>query len=388
MKDKLRSSVRGANRGEAISPEILNYSSSVITPTNDVSDKISKMMPDFGVIKNTGIIKNTESFAESKKILGNFKNALHNLSSDAFTSNTPPTVVNNTDIENGKGGLDAVVDQLDTVVSFMRKAGIEVPQAYIDFLYLVRPKTVGSPDVQIETSTPLYKIVGLDENGNVKVEVDEKLQLKRGKTSLTLPNTLKQTVDNSSTINTEFVSGMKEWLQNKVHVAGSLEKVSPGEWLDFQKNLWNRLNKQKNQESDDDVTANDTENIINEVENGFTYATASNFIQNDPITKKPFTFNVDSSAPSFHVKGGDVKIEGMSSVKEEDIKNYLGIDDKGILRRIEIPQSVNKNAYEIRLKILEDSIEFLKYQGDGKRATTDTVLDVANKFYKFVENRR
>jgi len=54
-------------------------------------------------------------------------------------------------------------------------------------------------------------------------------------------------------------------------------------------------------------------------------------------------------------------------------------------------QTVNKNAYEIRESILEKSIDVVKLSngivlGDIK-LTTEKILEVASKFYEFVENK-
>jgi hypothetical protein len=69
----------------------------------------------------------------------------------------------------------------------------------------------------------------------------------------------------------------------------------------------------------------------------------------------------------------------------------------------EIVKTVNRNAYEIREGVLGMAIDFLRWQTDnlmvltreskGKLIiedipTSDTVLEVAKKFYSFVENRR
>ncbi len=67
-------------------------------------------------------------------------------------------------------------------------------------------------------------------------------------------------------------------------------------------------------------------------------------------------------------------------------------------------KTVNKNAYEIRGDVLKMSLEFFKWQtemkiqidgenglkldGNTLNPTTDNVLEIAQKFYKFVENRR
>lgn len=71
----------------------------------------------------------------------------------------------------------------------------------------------------------------------------------------------------------------------------------------------------------------------------------------------------------------------------------------------QIVQSVNKNAYEIRSDVLQKALEWVRWQTDtsltvadrngsnqglrpAQLPSSDQVLDIARKFYAFVENRR
>ena len=58
----------------------------------------------------------------------------------------------------------------------------------------------------------------------------------------------------------------------------------------------------------------------------------------------------------------------------------------------ESKQSVNKNAYEIRTDVLAMALDFMRWRGDKnmlpQTVSSDDILEVAQKFYKFVENRR
>lgn len=58
----------------------------------------------------------------------------------------------------------------------------------------------------------------------------------------------------------------------------------------------------------------------------------------------------------------------------------------------EIVKPSNKNAYEIRADILSQALSWVQYKHNVapqiKSPTDDDVLDVAQKFYKFVENKR
>lgn len=49
-------------------------------------------------------------------------------------------------------------------------------------------------------------------------------------------------------------------------------------------------------------------------------------------------------------------------------------------------KSTNKNAYEIRADILAMAVDWVKSHGTNK--SDDEVLNIAQKFYRFVENRR
>lgn len=59
-------------------------------------------------------------------------------------------------------------------------------------------------------------------------------------------------------------------------------------------------------------------------------------------------------------------------------------------------KTVNSNAYEIRLDILKEAIQFLSWKTECDKVngqynhvpSSDEALELANKFYKFVENRR
>jgi hypothetical protein len=59
------------------------------------------------------------------------------------------------------------------------------------------------------------------------------------------------------------------------------------------------------------------------------------------------------------------------------------------------PNFTNKNAYELRTDILSMALDWVRYKGEVQHATgpfaaatDEDVLSTAQKFYKFVENRR
>lgn len=334
-KDKLRSSIRGASKGEGISSEILNYSSSVVDPKEtpeEISDKISKLVPDMKSILGTGLIKNTESFKESKNILVNFKEGLAN-------SSSKPTQYDYTWQEpDGRPALEQTIDSLQKVVENMLRAGLEVPPIYRDFLHTVRPPKPEPIDVQILEKPPLFKITGLDENGEVKVETDTPLVLKKGKSEIALTHEkLINTLFNSQKVDCKIVKEMQSWIKNNLHRVDSLEKIDDNEWNKLRTTINDYFNKQNSiKKNTENITSDDVDDIIEELEN-------------------------------------ELLEEPTKKVEETKVK-------------IEVPKSINLNAYEIRLQILKEALEWVKHNKNTNK--TDDVLDVANKFYKFVEQRK
>jgi hypothetical protein len=88
----------------------------------------------------------------------------------------------------------------------------------------------------------------------------------------------------------------------------------------------------------------------------------------------------------------DIKINGLKTSNTDDVEGYVAIDKNNVLRKIEIPKTVNQTGFEIRLEILTQAINFMKFQNDLKPGssipTTDDVITICNKFYGFVEGKR
>ena len=92
--------------------------------------------------------------------------------------------------------------------------------------------------------------------------------------------------------------------------------------------------------------------------------------------------------------GETISVGGKIVLNKKSIKKFIGLEP---LKRDVKPSEVEsdfsqkkqpvagRNAYEIRSDILFMAIEFLNKQDD---ATSDDVIDLAKKFYQFVENRR
>lgn len=307
-----------ALKKESRLPEAFTYSGSVIDPKespSEISDKISKMMPDMGVIRATGIIKNTNSFKESKQILGSFRTALQNSSPGTFDEHKPDYSYEEPD---DRSALERSVDSLQKVVQNMLKAGIEVPPIYKDFLHATRPYEPPQ-ELEVVNQPPLFKITGLDENGEVIVKTDTPIVLKKGKTEIALTQEkLTDTVVNSQKVDCKSFRELHDWVKQNVHRAGSMEKISDNEWNKLRESIVEIYNK--------------------------------------------------------HVDLGNNELNGEVKLKEESTV------------KIEVPKSINLNAYEIRLQVLKESLEWVKNKQNLNR--TEDVLDVANKFYKFVENRK
>lgn len=322
MKEKFRARIVGS-----FPAEDTEFSSSIQATTenlDEVSEKIAAMMPKMGVIKATGIIKQTKSFEESKQILDNFKAAMENSPDGAFEEREEPPKEEEKD---DRSALEQATDRLFNVVDLMLKAGIKVPSIYKDFLYSVRPPQIPKREVDIEKSKPLFAITGLDENGNVRLETDTDITIKRGKLAINLKEEkLRKTLEDSQKVDTKNVREMKEWIACKVKEAGSFEAISDNTWNQLRKNMKEKWTVQEEE--------------------------------------KP---NPDIQAPEY-----EVLTEGGSVEKPK-----------------EVIQSVNKNAYEIRLEILKKAIDLARLQkGPTAVPTEEEIVGVASKLYKFVENKR
>lgn len=148
---------------------------------SEISEKISKMLPDMGVIKKTGILKNTESHKESKKIINNFQNGLKNMTEDDI-----PKYNYEWEKSDNRNALDQATDSIYRVVGNMVRAGIDVPQIYRDFLHSVRPPKKQDEEIAVESKPPLYSIQGLDECGQVNIKTQIPLEIKKGNTTIVL----------------------------------------------------------------------------------------------------------------------------------------------------------------------------------------------------------
>lgn len=214
----------------------------------------------------------------------------------------------------------------------MIKAGIEVPDVYKDFLNLVRPDQNKPKEIEILKKPPLFKIEGLDENGAVKVKTENPVIIKKGNTEISL----------------------------------TYEKLTKPLGL-----LLNKTESVNNDVKEDkDVTSDDIDGILKELE--------------DEIVNPN-----NSPEVGLTIQSGNVTIENMKKASEDDITNFIGIDEKGVLKKIEIPSSVNKNAYELRndiLKLSTESVNRIKEYKNLEEHTKD-VLITATKYYEFVENK-
>lgn len=68
-------------------------------------------------------------------------------------------------------------------------------------------------------------------------------------------------------------------------------------------------------------------------------------------------------------------------ISEEALKDNNALYSYGITNQ-EVLKTVNLNAYEIRLQVLKEAINWVKLH------PTEDVMDVAGRFYRFVENKR
>lgn len=86
-------------------------------------------------------------------------------------------------------------------------------------------------------------------------------------------------------------------------------------------------------------------------------------------------------------KKSPVRIETYEQLEKyfNSIKDSDDSIDENVISASERIQTVNKNAYEIRLEILKEAIQ---WSHRNSMATEQDVLNTAKKFYSFVENRR
>ncbi len=323
------------------------YSSSITATTEnleEISEKIAKMVPDMTAIKSSGIIKQTESFKQSKQILNNFKTTMNHLPDGLFTPNKELSKVEEKD---NRSPLEQATDNLNTVVTLMIKAGIKVPQIYKDFLYSVRPPIV-SNDINIEKSSPLFSITGLDENGNVKIETDTNIEIRKGNKKIKLKEEkLIKTLKDGELVDTKNVKKMRDWISHKIKEAGSLEKIKDEDW--------NKLRDYIKEKCNDKMFCNDNSDTNLDTDNNI---------------EKLFSLE----------KEAHEKVERENKLKE---RVYQESENKEIL------QTVNKNAYEIRLEVLREAIQLVKLKkGPTIAPTEEEILTIASKLYKFVENKR
>ena len=118
---------------------------------------------------------------------------------------------------------------------------------------------------------------------------------------------------------------------------------------------------------------------------------------------------VITPAPDIILKKGntELKIKKAASFVQKSADRH-SIETNNIppvIQESSIVQSVNKNAYEIRSDVLQKALDWIKWHtdtsisiadrngSDKKLHSTqlpdsDQVLDIAKKFYTFVENRR
>lgn len=82
----------------------------------------------------------------------------------------------------------------------------------------------------------------------------------------------------------------------------------------------------------------------------------------------------------------------------------LSAASRRVVPQVDQPKATNKNAYEIRLEVLKEALAFKQWQIDVKRdihkdncipldgsnvdITSESAMELAQKFYKFVENKR
>lgn len=219
-------------------------------------------------------------------------------------------------------------ESLKKVVGNMIKAGIPVPSVYQNFLEDIEPPIVDQT-IKIETKPPLFSILGVDESGSVKIKTSKPLVIKSGDTNIKLSATkLIDTLNNSKKLD------LSEFRDE------CIKKEKSKSW--------------------------DTHDII----------TVDKSLSKSNIFKNECKENVD--VPNAVSSNSNNQTTG-----EKEMKDFCDRNDTVV--RVDVPKSVNLNAYEIRLKILQEALNWVRNDSVKGEKTISDVIDVANKLYSFVE---
>ena len=311
---------------------IREYTGSAVIekPLEEVSDEIASKIPDIRLMANK--IRRTKGYQESKELVHNFKEKLADL--DPADLPKPLPIVEH---EKEGTGLEIATEKIFMVVRFMRMAGIPVPEPYIELLQKVCPKEYNE-EIEIIKSKPSFKIVGADPVEGVQVDVNAPLEIKKGKTKIVLDGErLKRTLIESQKVNPKSVREMDSFIKKRMAEKNMTMQSDDMDAID--------LNDLLDSLKDDDVNEGEIEEIISELE--------QELEQPVQISRK---------------------------VEEKPMRELPPINI----------QSVNKNAYELRHLILENSINVVnEYKNDlTLQNRIDMIMSVAERFYSFVENKK
>jgi hypothetical protein len=106
------------------------------------------------------------------------------------------------------------------------------------------------------------------------------------------------------------------------------------------------------------------------------------------VAEARFSQKYDDAARKSDQSFNDKIVEEYENGKQSNTSKELLTDTQHPLPPV---HTVNKNAYEIRSDILEQTLSWVKFKKDCHQQTSisdDDVIATAQKFYKFVENRR
>jgi hypothetical protein len=215
---------------------------------------------------------------------------------------------------------------------------------------------------------------------------------------------------NTSQFSTDVIISQYESIMGRNIAAKSLKSTTTGEPPTFTKEEMAYLTKKAVDESSFSEVKIITPSPTITLKKGNTEINVKNAAEvvkkmeeKYPLASKPLSEKAEAETEIANTLWKEAAVYNSKGELEEVIKNPHFVVPTTPVRQPTETKSVNKNAYEIRNEVLRMSLEFFKWQYemkvqidrennilvDGKDSpTSEKALEMANKFYKFVEQRR